>query len=91
MPESPQIPTEPEINNQGSKPLLLSFIKDLSANELTELRSLFAQNSGRDNVYFKIIEGGKYKVIKTSFLVENNQQLKQKKQKKFAKSIKITS
>ncbi|HPY08424.1 MAG: DNA polymerase III subunit alpha [Patescibacteria group bacterium] len=91
LPESPQIPTEPEINNQGSKPLLLSFIKDLSANELTELRSLFAQNSGRDNVYFKIIEGGKYKVIKTAFLVENNQQLQQDLQKKFAKSIKITS
>jgi DNA polymerase-3 subunit alpha len=77
-------PVMPSIN-----PLLLVFLKDLTANDLNEMRQLFSSFPGEQEVYFRIIEAGKYKIIKTAFRVLNDELLKTEIKEKFSSTIKI--
>lgn len=78
-----------EIAKPEKKPLLVSFSKNFNINELSDLRNIFAKHPGSDEVYFKVIESGKYKVIKTAFLVKNSLVLQQALEKKYLKLLKI--
>jgi len=72
-----------------SNPLRLIFLKDLAAADLEELKKIFARYPGADEVYFRITDGGKARIIKTAFRVKNNEELKNDLQKYFLELIKI--
>lgn len=70
-------------------PLRIIFLKDLTATDLLGLKEIFSSYPGVDEVYFKITEEGKAKIIKTAFRVENNEELITKLQKKFGDFLKV--
>jgi DNA polymerase III subunit alpha len=72
-----------------NNPLRLTLEKTLSASDLKKLKQSFALFSGQDEVYFRLLENDKYKVIKTDFKVKNNQELKIKIKNLFKNIIRI--
>jgi DNA polymerase-3 subunit alpha len=70
--------------------LRLVFLRDLSLNDLTELKRIFAAYPGEDEVYFRLIEAEKFKVIKTAFRIANNDELRQELEKNLASVLKIS-
>ncbi len=74
-----------------NKPLRLILEDNLENNDLSRLKDVFAKYSGQDSVYFKIIEEGKAKVIKTAFKVLNTKELTDELENNFKNIIKIVS
>lgn len=72
-----------------SKSLRLTLLSDLTAPEMDALQEVFLAYPGRDGVRLRLIEKGKMKIIKTSFLVNNSQDLRALIEKKFTDKIKI--
>lgn len=58
--------------------LRLVLTENFSASHLEKLKQLFSDFPGKDEVYFRIVENDKYKVIKTTFRVNNQSDLKEK-------------
>ena len=83
-------PEKPVITLAGPNSLRLVFLRDLSLNDLTELKRIFAAYPGEDEVYFRLIEAEKFKVIKTAFRVANNNELQQELEKNLAAVLKIS-
>lgn len=61
---------------KSDNPLKISLNGELSGEDLDFLKKTFANNLGADEVYFKIIENSKAKIIKSAFRVKNDQTLK---------------
>lgn len=76
---------------KSNNPLRLISLKDLSANDLNELKKIFSLYPGEDEVYFKINEQGKAKIVKTAFQITNTSELKKQIESSFAELIKIVS
>ncbi len=74
-----------------NNPLRLILADDLENNGLLRLKSIFAQYTGYDDVYFKIIEKGKARVIKTAFKVSNTKELISELENSFKNTIKVVS
>ncbi len=87
-PETKKIVPAPAVM-PAINPLLLVFLKDLHPNDLNELRRLFSVFPGEQEVFFRIIEAGKFKIIKTAFRVLNGDALKNELKEKFLTTIKI--
>jgi len=71
------------------KPLRIIFLEELAAQNLLEMKEVFSAYSGEDEVYFKVTENGKAKIIKTAFRVDNNINLNKELKAKFSGLIKI--
>ncbi|MFA5131176.1 MAG: DNA polymerase III subunit alpha [Patescibacteria group bacterium] len=71
------------------KPLRLIFMTDLAAADLVNLKNIFSLFPGADEVYFKITENGKAKIIKTAYRVENAEELNKKLAEDFKDLLKI--
>jgi len=69
-----QLETEKN-NHNSSRPLRLIFLRDLNSDDLVNLKNIFSLYPGEDEVYFKIVELGKAKIIKTAFRVANDKSL----------------
>jgi uncharacterized glyoxalase superfamily metalloenzyme YdcJ len=65
------------------------FLKNISNHDLAGLKDLFAAFTGGDEVYFQIIEEGKYKIIKTAFRVANNAELQAKIRQDFSSVLRL--
>ncbi len=72
-----------------SKPLRLIFLTDIDSQDLVNLKNIFSKYPGNNEVYFKITEAGKSKIIKTAFQVENTEDLVHKLEEDFKDLIKI--
>ncbi len=79
------------VNNKDARPLLLSLATDFSDSHLVSIKNIFSSFPGEDEVYFRILESDKYKVVKTAFKVDNNQALSNELEKKLSAGIKIYS
>jgi len=69
--------------------LRLTFAKDLTAADLNELRQIFSLYPGEHEVYFRVMDSGKARVIKTAFRINNNPTLQEQLKDKFKATIKI--
>jgi len=72
-----------------SNPLRIIFLSDLTAQNLVDLKEIFSLYPGENEVYFKIIENEKAKIIKTAFRVANCENLQNKLMDKLGDIIKI--
>lgn len=79
----------PTKTSAPNNPLRLIFLTDLAPQDLINLKSLFSLFPGENEVYFKITENGKAKILKTGFKVENNEELIQKLGTDFKELIKV--
>ena len=82
--EPPASPIKPSAN-----PLKIIFLTDLNADNLEKLKECFADFQGEEEVYFKVIDNGKAKIIKTAYRVNNNPNLIQKLKTDFVDILKI--
>jgi DNA polymerase-3 subunit alpha len=81
---------ETEQKNTALKnPLRVIFMTDLAPQDLINIKNVFSLFPGNDEVYFRIIEDSKAKIIKTAFRVENNKELIAKLKEDFRDLIKI--
>jgi DNA polymerase-3 subunit alpha len=71
------------------KPLKIIFQSDMGESDLEDLKKVFASFPGKDEVYFKVNEDGKAKIIKTIFAVDNNQELRQLLKNNFSERLEI--
>ncbi|MFA6995110.1 MAG: OB-fold nucleic acid binding domain-containing protein [Patescibacteria group bacterium] len=69
--------------------LRLIFLQDLAAADRERLKEIFSLFPGGDEVRLKIIQNGEAQIIKTAFLVDNNQKLRTKLQIEFSTMIKL--
>ncbi len=77
-------------NNLPPKnPLRIIFMTDLEPADVVNLKNAFSIYPGEDEVYFKITENGKAKIIKTAFKVENTKDLVDKLKEDFRELLKI--
>jgi len=74
-----------KINN----PLRLIFLQEATTATLAELRQIFSFFPGSDEVYFRVMEAGKAKIIKTAFKVANQEELHKTLKEKFSALLKI--
>lgn len=81
----------PEQVKKSNHPLRLISLKDLSSDNLIDLKKVFSLYPGEDEVYFKINENGKAKIVKTAFRIANQSELRERLQANFADLIKIVS
>lgn len=82
---------EPVVHLPSLNSLRLSLKDDFSASDLLKLKEIFKNNSGADEVFFRLLKDNKYKVIKTDFKVKNNDELKKEILKTFKDIITISS
>jgi DNA polymerase-3 subunit alpha len=75
--------------SQSSNPLKVIFLSDLNSDNLEKLKNCFAKYPGDEEVYFKVIDDGKAKIIKTAYRVQNNSELLQELKKDFISILKI--
>ena len=61
---------QPHSSNQVP-PLRIIFLADLNNQDLLKVKELFSIYPGQSDVYFRITEEGKNKIIKTAFKVDN--------------------
>ena len=87
--ESSVAPAKPAIATPGDNPLRLVFLKDITASDSAGLKNIFASFLGNDEVYFQVVEVGKYKIVKTAFRVENSDDLRAKIREEFSSSLRI--
>ena len=73
----------------SANPLKIIFLNDLNAVDLEKLKKCFADFSGEEEVYFKVIDNGKAKIIKTAYRVDNNINLIQRLKTDFVDILKI--
>lgn len=73
------------------KPLKVIFLGEPSSENILGMKELFSVYPGEDEVYFKITENGKSKIIKTAFRVDNNAELNKELNKQFGDLIKIAA
>ncbi|MCX6797679.1 MAG: DNA polymerase III subunit alpha, partial [Candidatus Falkowbacteria bacterium] len=73
----------------ANPPLKIILTPTLSAASLTDLKNILIAHPGESAVYFKIDVDNKDKIIKTAFLVTNNQALNQEIKAKLGDLIKI--
>ncbi len=73
----------------AKKPLKIIFLAEPSEKNLLEMKELFSVHPGEDEVYFKITENDKSKIVKTAFRVENDETLNKKLIEAFKDLIKI--
>jgi DNA polymerase-3 subunit alpha len=83
---TPEKKVEPEI---PADPLKLVFLKTLDSQELDKLRTLFARHPGRSSVYFKVKDNGQDKILKTGFLVDNSQDLRETIKQEFEGALTV--
>ncbi len=57
-------------------PLKIIIKSELSSKSLSLVKDFFAAHPGADEVYFRLIENGKSRVVKTAFRVDNSQELR---------------
>lgn len=69
--------------------LRLIFDGEMGATEMASLARLFAAYPGAKPVYFRLLQGGKAKVVKTSFTVDNQPALRARLEAEFAGLIRI--
>jgi DNA polymerase III alpha subunit len=74
---------------KSENPLKISIEKELNENDLSLLIKTFKDNPGSNEVYFKVIENGKARIIKTSYFVNNNTTLKNNLRVNFKNYLKI--
>lgn len=72
-------------------PVLITFSNNFSAANLDSIKKIFSEHTGDNEVYFRIIEAGKYKVIKTAFRVSNDNILQEKLTSNLKDVIKVDS
>jgi len=72
-----------------ANPLKVIFLGDLNSENLENLKNVFAKYPGDEEVYFKVIDNGKARIIKTAYRVNNDQELLQELKKDFAAVLKI--
>jgi hypothetical protein len=87
-PERKTTPAPAAVKPAGN-PLRIIFLHDLAADNLMELRKIFSLYPGDSEVYFRLTEEGKAKIIKTAFRVDNNENLRIELKSKFLELIKI--
>ncbi len=84
---------EAQINNQtnleNDNSLRLILVSDLDKIQKDNLQKLFTEYPGRDRVYFRVKLDSKYKIIKTSFRVNNSKDLRLKLKNDISNSIKV--
>ena len=72
-----------------SKPLRLILLQDMTAERLDDMRRVFASYPGSEEVYFRVTEEGKSRIIKTAFRVDNSSRLNDEIKEHFSEVIKI--
>lgn len=88
-PKDSSASAKPSASQSLSRPLRLIFLRELQAGNLEDLRSLFAAYPGTDEVYFRVTEADKPKIIKTAFKVDNNNELNKELRERFSETLKI--
>jgi len=76
-------------NAQKADPLKIIFLNDLNPEDLEKIKKSFANHPGDEEVYFKVNDSGKAKIIKTAFRVSNNEALRQELKADFISVLKI--
>ncbi len=81
-------------NDSGSKDkevsvFPLSLKKPLSSKEIKRLREILEDYSGEDEVWLRLIEAGKYKIVKTDIKVKSNPALIVALKKEFGDKIEL--
>jgi DNA polymerase-3 subunit alpha len=71
--------------------LRLSLSDNFSPHHLEKLKQIFAIFPGEDEVYFKLLEDNKYKIVKTAFRVNHSSDLEEKLESDFKNLIQIAS
>jgi len=85
---APEIKAAPA-PSAGSATLRLIFLKDLSADDLNELKRTLALFPGEAEVRFKIVVAGQAQVVKTDFKVANTTELRAVLNKQFIDKLRI--
>ena len=70
-------------------PLKIIFLDDLSQVVLEKLKECFLRYPGEEEVYFKVIDNGKAKIIKTAYRVDNGKKLRDQLKNDFVTVLKI--
>jgi DNA polymerase-3 subunit alpha len=83
--ESVKTETLPDPNS-----LRLTFLSEPSPADLEELRRICARYPGQNEVRFRIMQGGKAKIVKTPFRVDNNEELRAQLQQALRAILKIS-
>lgn len=79
-------PADPGLS---ANPLKIIFLNAPDPLSLEKLRKCFAAYPGEEEVYFKVIDSGQAKIIKTAYRVANNDPLRQKLKIDFVEVLKI--
>ena len=75
--------------NKNINPLKIIFLNDLDPTSLEKLKKCFANYPGEEEVYFKVVDSGKAKIIKTAYRIANNDLLRQELKTDFQEVLKI--
>jgi DNA polymerase-3 subunit alpha len=78
-----------KLEEQPKKPLKIIFLKDPLDQDILKMKEFFSRYPGKDEVYFKVTIGGKSKIIKTAFQVDNNDNINKELSDQFKGLIKI--
>ena len=78
-----------KLEEQPKKPLKIIFLKDPLDQDILKMKEFFSRYPGKDEVYFKVTIGGKSKIIKTAFQVNNNDNINKELSDQFKGLIKI--
>ena len=70
-------------------PLRIIFLVDLNNSDLLKMKEIFSSYPGQSDVYFRITEEGKNKIIKTAFKVDNCSALQNKLNQNFSTILKL--
>lgn len=70
-------------------PLRIIFLRDLVGQDLVNLKEVFSSYPGEDDVYFKITENGKARIIKTAFKVDHGEELSVKLKENFSDLLRL--
>ncbi|MHB8904127.1 MAG: DNA polymerase III subunit alpha, partial [Patescibacteria group bacterium] len=87
--EIKKVESQARSERSSLNPLKIIFLNDLDAVNLAKLKKCFADFSGEEEVYFKVVDNGKAKIIKTAFRVDNNSNLIQRLKTDFTDVLKI--
>ncbi len=78
-----------EIKDNKTRILRLVLSPNLSSQDLLQLKKVLSSFPGNCEVHFKIIQNGKARIVKTTFLVANTKELQNILDLKFSKLIKL--
>ncbi len=82
-------PLKKEALENNNPPLKVIFLGELNNPDLLKIKQVFSSYPGSSEVYFRVSEEGKNKIIKTAFRVNNCESLRNNLNKDFKEIIKL--